>query len=283
MKYAIGIVPGGEISVRDLANLAHMAEDVGWDGFFIEDYITHWLAPDAPTLDPWISLAAVAMNTNVISIGLTVTPLSRRRPWKVAREAATLDHLSNGRLVLGVGLGGAHDEMNFDRFGEVADLKLRAEMLDEALEIITGLWSGEWFHYQGKHYQLGEVRFVPAPVQKPRIPIWVGGGYPNKGPLRRAVRWDGSCLYKESRGQGWQDMQPEDVRALKTYVAEFKGVEASYDICVGGRARRADWEQDRAHIRRVAGAGATWWMEFVEPTSLENTQHAVLNGPLKID
>ncbi len=283
MKYAIGVVPGGEIGVRDLANLAHLAEDVGWNGFFIEDYITHWLALDAPTLDPWISLAAVAMNTNVIRIGLTVTPLSRRRPWKVAREAATLDHLSNGRLVLGVGLGGAHDEMNFDRFGEVVDLKQRAEMLDEALEIIAGLWSGEWFHYQGKHFQVGEVRFLPTPVQKPRIPIWVGGGYPNKGPLRRAARWDGSCLYKESRGQGWQDMQPEDVRALKTSVAQHKGAEAAYDICVGGRARRANWEQDRAHIRRVAEAGATWWMEYIEPTSLENTQHAVLNGPLKID
>ncbi len=283
MKYAIGVVPGGEVDIRSLADLAHMAEDVGWDGFFIEDYITHWLAPDAPTLDPWISLAAIAMATMKIRIGLTVTPLSRRRPWKVAREAAAVDQLSSGRLVMGVGLGGAHDEMNFDRFGEVVDLKQRAEMLDEALEIITGLWSGEWFSYQGRHYQVGRVRFLPTPVQKPRIPIWVGGGYPNKGPLHRAARWDGSCLYKESRGKGWQDMQSEDIRQLKTYVSQIRGEGVPYDICVGGRARLADWEQDRAHIRSVADAGATWWMEFIEPTTLENTQHAILDGPLKID
>ncbi len=283
MKYAIGVVPGGEVDIRSLVELAHMAEDVGWNGFFIEDYITHWLAPDTPTLDPWISLAAIAAATSVIRIGLTVTPLSRRRPWKVAREATTVDHLSNGRLVLGVGLGGAHDEMNFDRFGEVVDLKQRAEMVDEALEIITGLWSGEWFSYRGRHYQVGPVRFLPTPLQKPRIPIWIGGGYPNKGPLRRAARWDGSCLYKESRGQGWQDMQPEDIRALKAYVAQSRGADTPYDICVGGRARLADWEQDRAHIRRVAEAGATWWMEFIEPTSLEKTQHGILNGPLKVD
>ncbi len=283
MKYAIGVVPGGEVDVRSLAEMAHMAEDVGWDGFFIEDYITHWLAPDAPTLDPWISLAAIATLTQVIRIGLMVTPLSRRRPWKVAREATTIDQLSGGRLILGVGRGGVHDEMNFDRFGEVVDLRQRAEMLDEALEIIAGLWTGEWFSYQGRHYQVREVRFLPTPVQKPRIPIWVGGGYPNKGPLQRAARWDGSCLYKETHGQDWQDMQPEEIRDLKAFVAQIRGVDTPYDICVGGRARLANWEQDRDHIRRVAEAGATWWMEFVEPTSLENTQHAILNGPLQID
>ena len=105
MKYGIGVVPAGEVDVHALAELAHLAEAAGWDGFFIEDYITHWLAPDAPTLDPWIGLAAAAMRTKRIRLGIAVTPLGRRRPWKVAREAVTLDHLSNGRLILGVGLG----------------------------------------------------------------------------------------------------------------------------------------------------------------------------------
>ncbi len=283
MKYAIGVVPAGEMDIHALVRLAQQAEDIGWDGFFIEDYITHWLAPDAPTLDPWISLAAIASVTKTIRIGLTVTPLSRRRPWKVAREAVTLDHLSGGRLIMGVGLGGANDQMNFDRFGEVVDLKQRAEMVDEELDIIAGLWSGDWFSYQGKHYQIGEVRFQPAPLQRPRIPIWVGGGYPNPGPLRRAARWDGSCLYKESRGTGWQDMQPEDIRELRSFAEKSRTAATPYDICVGGRARLPDWEKDRAHIRAVSEAGATWWTEFIEPASLEKTIQGILNGPLRIE
>ncbi len=282
MKYAIGVVPAGEVNIHALAELAHTAEESGWDGFFIEDYITHWLASDAPTLDPWIALSAAAAHTQKIRLGLTVTPLSRRRPWKVAREAVTLDHLSNGRLILGVGLGGQNDPMNFDRFGEVVDLRLRAEMLDEALEILAGLWEGEWFSYQGEHYQINNVRFLPTPLQKPRIPIWVGGGFPNRGPLARAARWDGSCLYKESHGAGWQDMLPEDIRSLKAFVERNRPAGAPYDICVGGRARREDWEKDREHIRSVAEAGATWWMEFIEPTSLEKTYAGVRDGPLRI-
>lgn len=283
MKYGIGVVPAGEVDIHALVELAQQAEEAGWDGFFIEDYITHWMAPDAPTLDPWISLAAIAIRTKTMRIGLLVTPLSRRRPWKVAREAVTLDHLSNGRLILGVGLGGPKDPMNFDRFGEVVELKQRAEMLDEALDIIAGLWSGEWFSYQGKHFKVDDVRLLPIPVQKPRIPIWVGGGFPNQGPLRRAARWDGSCMYKETHGKDWLDMQPEDIRELKSYVARNREDATPYDVCVGGRARLVDWEQDRDHIRSVAEAGATWWMEFIEPTSLEKTRQGILNGPLRIE
>lgn len=282
MKYAIGFVPGGEVDIHAMVRLARQAEDAGWDGLFIEDYITHWMAPDAPTLDPWISLAAVAAHTKSIHLGITVTPLSRRRPWKVAREAVTLDHLSNGRFTLGIGLGGPKDPMNFDRFNEVVNPRTRAEMLDEAVEIIAGLWTGEWFSYAGEHYKVDHVRFLPTPLQKPRIPIWVGGGYPNVGPLRRAARWDGSCMYKESHGKGWMDMQPEDVRQLKEYVESQRPAATPYDICVGGRARLADWDQDRDHIRSVAEAGATWWMEFIEPTTLEKTRQGILNGPLVV-
>jgi alkanesulfonate monooxygenase SsuD/methylene tetrahydromethanopterin reductase-like flavin-dependent oxidoreductase (luciferase family) len=283
IKYAIGVVPAGAVDVHALAELAHLAEEAGWDGFFIEDYITHWMAPDAPTVDPWIGLAAIAMRTECIRLGTMVTPLSRRRPWKVAREALALDHLSNGRLILGAGLGGVSDPMNFNRFGEVTDVRQRAEMLDEALDIIAGLWSGQPFSYHGKHYQIDEVTFLPPPVQKPRIPIWVGGGYPNKGPTERAARWDGACLYKETHGSGWQDMTADDVRALKAFVESRRSATAPYDICVGGRARADDWEQERAHIQSVAAAGTTWWMEFIEPTGLEETRQGVTRGPLRID
>ena len=283
MKYGIGVVPAGEVDVHALAELAHTAEEVGWDGFFIEDYITHWMAPDAPTIDPWIGLTSIAMRTERIRFGTLVTPLSRRRPWKVTREAVTLDHLSNGRLILGVGLGGISDPMNFDRFGEITNVRQRAEMLDEALDIITGLWSGEAFSYHGKHYQIDEVTFHPTPLQKPRIPIWVGGGYPNKGPTERAARWDGSCMYKETHSADWKDMTAEDVMELKDFFESQRTVSTPYDIVVGGRERAKDWEQDRIHIKSVADAGATWWMEFIEPTSLAETRECILRGPLRIE
>jgi alkanesulfonate monooxygenase SsuD/methylene tetrahydromethanopterin reductase-like flavin-dependent oxidoreductase (luciferase family) len=283
MKYGIGVVPAGEVDIHALAELAHLAEASGWDGFFIEDYITHWMAFDAPTVDPWIGLASIAMRTKHIRIGTMVTPLPRRRPWKVAREVATLDHLSNGRMILGVGLGSAEDPMNFNHFGEVTNIRQRAEMLDEALDIISGLWSGKPFSYHGKHYQIDEVTFQPTPLQKPRIPIWVGGGYPIPGPTARAARWDGSCMYKETHDAGWQDLSPDDVRGLKAFIENKRSSMPPFCICVGGRERSIDWEKDRSHIIAVAEAGATWWMEFIEPTGLDETREGVIRGPLRID
>ncbi len=194
------------------------------------------------------------MSTKYIRLGTTVTPLPRRRPWKLAREALTLDHLSNGRLILGVGLGGQKDPLNFDRFGEVTDMRQRAEMADEALDILVGLWSGEPFSYNGKHYQVKEVTFLPKPVQQPRIPIWVGGGWPGK-PIQRAVRFDGFIPYKNTDMPGqWKDIQPDEVRTIKAYLEKHRAASTPFDLAFGGRQRSADWEQDRAHIRAMAQA-----------------------------
>src|SRR5690242_8476473 len=121
-----------------------MAEDAGWDGFFLEDFVVHWSAPDAAVHDPWVCLASVALATERIRIGLAVTPLARRRPWIVARQAVTLDHLSRGRMVLGVGLGTSTDA-DIARFGEIVDDRARAAALDEALAVVAGLWTGEPF------------------------------------------------------------------------------------------------------------------------------------------
>src|SRR5215467_3934781 len=167
---------------RALVELAALAEEAGWDAIFLEDYITHWYAPDAPTCDPWVLLSAIAQQTTRVLLGISVTPLSRRRPWKVAREGVTLDHLSNGRLVLGVGLGDVR-EPGFTHVGEVTDARQRAKMLDEALEVMTGLWSGQPFSYQGEHYQVHDLTFLPRPYQNPRIPILVGASWPHKGPI----------------------------------------------------------------------------------------------------
>ncbi|MGH2600141.1 MAG: LLM class flavin-dependent oxidoreductase, partial [Dehalococcoidia bacterium] len=196
MRYCLNLPCGGVCGdARTLAELAVVAEESGWDGVFLEDYIVYQSRQDIPTYDPWVALAAMALRTQRIRLGTMVTPLARRRPWKLAREAVTLDHLSGGRLTLCVGAGDSAD-VSFTHLGEAADIKQRATMLDEGLEVLAGLWSGEPFSYVGQHYQVREVRFLPRPLQQPRIPIWVGGGYPNRGPVRRAARWDGACLYK---------------------------------------------------------------------------------------
>lgn len=211
-----------------------------------------------------------------------MTPLSRRRPWNVAREAAGIDQLSGGRMVLGVGLGDTGEaigpDASFTRFGEERDARTRGAMLDEALEVIAGLWTGEPFSFLGEHFRVEEVAFLPPPVQRPRIPIWIGGGYPNPRPTRRAARWDGACLYKETRGGPWEDMTPDDVRALR-WAAGTR----PYTIAVGGSGRAADWEAERAHIRAVAEASADWWIEWVPPSDSDTMRSSVERGPLRID
>lgn len=283
MKHGIGLAAAGEWGPQTLAEAAALAEEAGWDGIFLEDYITHWAGNDVPTYDPWISLAAMAMKTRRIILGIAVTPLSRRRPWKLARESVTLDHLSNGRLIVGIGIGGINDPNNFDKFGEVTDIRERAIMVDEALDILNGLWGGEPFTYQGKYYQVEEVTFLPKPVQTPRIPIWIGGGWPLMGPKQRAARWDGSCLYKHTYGGPWQDMTPDDVRTLKGFMESHRESSTPFDIVIGGRERSSDWEMEKAYIKDLEEAGATWWMEYVEPSELSSMKASIESGPLRID
>ncbi len=190
MRFGLNVSTMGECAdPRALAELAREAEDSGWDAFLVWDaiHISHedWDAieagkPDAAAIvDPWIVLAGAAMLTERIILGPIITPLSRRRPWKVARETATLDHLSNGRVVLPVGLGALNDG-GFTRVGEETDRKTRAKMLDESLEILDGLWSGEPFSYAGDHFRLEEMTFRPTPVQSPRIPIWTVAAWPSR-------------------------------------------------------------------------------------------------------
>jgi len=197
MHFGLNLPNGGaSADPRTMADLAELAEQSGWDGVFLEDYIVYQNRIGTPTYDPWITLAAMATRTQRIRLGTTVTPLPRRRVAKLAAEAVTLDHLSGGRLTLGVGLGDAWD-VAVANLGEPTDNRVRAAMLDEGLDVLVGLWSGEPFTYHGRFYHAQDVTLLPRPVQKPRIPIWIGGGYPNSGPVRRAARWDGSCLHSD--------------------------------------------------------------------------------------
>jgi alkanesulfonate monooxygenase SsuD/methylene tetrahydromethanopterin reductase-like flavin-dependent oxidoreductase (luciferase family) len=176
-RRGIFVAPFDELSdPRVTARLAARAEERGWDGFFVWDHI-QYRAPVSAVADPWVTLAAVATATEHVRIGPLVTPLARRRIHKLARETVTLDRLSGGRLVLGVGLGGDRNgEFDRERFGEEDDPRARARLLDDGLERLMSYWGGE---------------FAPPPVQSPRIPVWVAGRWPNKAPLRRAARWDG--------------------------------------------------------------------------------------------
>ena len=179
MRYGF-VFPGNDINTS--VEMAQEAEAAGWDGYFVWDGV--W------GTDPWVTLGAIAATTKRIRIGTMITPPSRRRPWKLAAETATVDRLSGGRLILGVGLGAP--DTGFEKFGEETNRRTRAELMDEALDIVTGLWQGQPFEYQGAHHhvQAGDLPLTcPPPVQQPRIPIWVGG---ESGPaLRRAARWDG--------------------------------------------------------------------------------------------
>ncbi len=280
MRYSLNLPNGGACAdVRTLAELAHDAEEAGWDGVFLEDYILYQGVSSTPTFDPWVALAAMALRTNRILLGTDVTPLPRRRPWKLARETVTLDHLSNGRLVLGVGLGDS-PETSFTHFGEVTDTRQRARMLDEALDVLVGLWSGEPFQYHGEYYHVEETVFLPRPLQIPRIPIWVGGGYPRRGPMQRAARWDGTCIYQTSNDGVWS---PAEVLALKAFIASHRSASTPFDIVLGGKKRGEDWEQERALISSLAQAGATWWTEWIPPAEPEVMRACIQRGPLRID
>lgn len=193
---------------RGLAELARVVEGAGWDGLFLEDYLVYQGDASLPTYDPWICLAAMAMTTERITLGTTVTPLPRRHPWKVAAEVVALDQLSGGRMILGVGSGDPGDP-----FLERQQPRVLAEMLDEGLEIIDRLWSGQPVTFHGKHYTLDDAQLTARPVQRPRVPVWVGGNMLVPAVRRRIRRWGGSCAYKGSTDAP-QEITPDDVREL---------------------------------------------------------------------
>lgn len=241
-----------------LAKLAQEAEAAGWDGFFIWDHI---LFDDFwhPMVDPWVALVAIAVATKRIRIGTIVTPVPRRRPWKLVRETVSIDRLSNGRLILGVGIGDPF-KWEYGFFGEETDPKIRAQQLDEGLQILEGLWSGEPFSFRGKHYQMEEMRFLPTPVQK-RIPIWVGGYWPNKPPFRRAARWDGVCPGKLDGGP----LTPSDWREIQAYIDVHRTIDTPFDVVGGGVTPDANPDRAAELVREAADAGVTWWIEGASP------------------
>ena len=261
MKYAIDIPNFGHWSdPRHVAELATQIEEAGWDGLSIWDHILVWDGNEVA--DPWILLAAAASATERITLMNLVAPLPRRHPWKVARETVSIDLLSGGRFVLGVGIGWPTDP-EFTTFHQEQDMKVRGDMLDEGLDILNGLWSGRPFSYAGEHYTLEEVTFLPKPLQEPRIPIWVGGMWPNRRPFRRAAQWDGVAAIGHD-GENFTDIGPKEIGDIVEFIGEHRTSDGPYDVTIADL-----WLDDRAKAKddlaALEAAGTTWVRESWYP------------------
>jgi alkanesulfonate monooxygenase SsuD/methylene tetrahydromethanopterin reductase-like flavin-dependent oxidoreductase (luciferase family) len=248
-KRGLFVAPFDElVEPSTLAELASRAEEGGWDGFFLWDHI-RYRPPTEAVADPWIALTVIALATERIRIGPLVTPLARRRVQKLARETVTLDHVSDGRLILGVGLGGDRNG-EFEPFGDPADPRERARLLDEGLEQLDGFWSGE---------------FKPPPIQQPRIPVWVAGRWPKRRPLRRAARWDGFFPIDLTG--------PDDLAVFAAELAELRSGESDpFDLVaeIEPGSDAGPWE----------AAGATWVLTSLErDAKLDEVREVIGAGP----
>lgn len=274
---------------RCLIALAQAAEAAGFDGFFIWDHLVMVPGGRTPLVDATVMLGALAQATRHIRLGAMMTPLSRRRPWKFAKELATLDHLSNGRIVCGVGLG-EPVAVDFVPFGEDATPLGRARRLDEGLAILDPLLRGEAVTHDGNHYQLRDARLAPSCRQLPRLPIWIAAAQPAEAGFRRAARWDGCFPIKFPATalasatpidwSGWW-LTPSEFSAGVDLIKRLRvGLEIPFEYVASGRLIDQQ-DEATAILTRYAAAGATWWFEWVtdEPGTFERTLEAVRRGP----
>ena len=249
-----------------VARLAAEAEEAGWHGVFVWDHL-RWQAPVRQVADPWITLAAIAVATEQVRLGPMITPLPRRRPAKVARETATLDQLSKGRLVLGVGIGDDRFGRELSATGEQLDDRRRGQMLDEALDIMTAAWSGELVQHRGQHYTVDGVQFLPRPVQRPGVPVWVAGFAGNTRPLRRAAGHDGFVPVSLQH--------PDQLAEIVATIADLReDPPAPHDLAVC-------LPVGIDPLPYVA-AGATWWLPELPPeeVTLDMVRGVLRDGPL---
>ncbi len=258
MRHALSIPPFTDAAT--VVRLGVDAESAGWDAVFLWDHVRWRVEVDPDVHDPWVLLGAIASRTERVLLGTLVTPLSRRRPSTLAKQLTTLDHLSMGRAVLGVGLGEPPDR-DFSDLGDEADPRTRAAMLDESLAVLDGLLRGDRVDHDGEHYSV-HTQFRPGPRSSPRPRIWVAGVAPNRRPLERARRWDGVVPIGEGLTPG----------GLRAYVGE--------DLPVGWDVVASD---DGEHSpQEWADAGATWLLQSADPgeTGWAEDLHArIRRGP----
>ncbi len=271
MRYGIDLVISGDFADPALtARLARTAEDAGWEGLFVWDHRGYiWGAPFA---DACVTLAAAAVSTERLRLGTAVTPLPQRKPHDAALAMTSLDLLSGGRMVFGAGLGGVAEE--YTVFGEPGDARVRAGMLDEGLDVIQELWSGEEVRHRGTYYTVDGATLAPLPVQWPRIPVWIGGE--SRPAMRRAARWDG-WIASAFGGHGEVLREPEDLARDMERIRRQRAEDSPFDIALIGQSAPGD----RTMVGEYAEAGATWWLESVHDRrgSTEELMARVVAGP----
>ncbi|HET7929512.1 MAG TPA: LLM class flavin-dependent oxidoreductase [Actinomycetota bacterium] len=278
MRYSISLPNFGDLADPRLhAGIAREAEDAGWDGYFVWDHLLVWNGN--VVADPWAILTAVALATERLRLGPMLVPLPRRRPWNVVRQIVTLDHLSGGRAVLGAGLGfPPHEE--FEVFGEPSDAKVRAALLDEGLEVVAGLMTGEPLSFRGEHVRIDDVTFAPPPVQRPRVPIWIGGAWPRRAPFRRAARWDG--VVPIALDEDGEEILPtvDDQRAILAYTLEHRISDRPFDAVFTGWMPDDPAEGADA-AAELASFGVTWWQTSIgwPEESLGEFRERIRRGP----
>jgi alkanesulfonate monooxygenase SsuD/methylene tetrahydromethanopterin reductase-like flavin-dependent oxidoreductase (luciferase family) len=262
MRYSVNVPNFGEFAAPEVfAEVARTAEEAGWDGLLVWDHVVGEKELRWQLADPWILLTVAALATRRIRLGTAITPVARRRPSKLAREVATLDRLTGGRMVLGAALGApVADE--YASFGDTTDTRVLAERLDEGLHALDLLWSGEPVTYRGNQVTIDDVVFLPTPVQRPRVPVWVGGFWPNKAPMRRAARWDGAIPAMA----GFEAARTPEVNQVRELVAFLRGcrvknglADRPFDIVIGGTSPAGPAGRDLAGP--LADLGVTWWDE----------------------
>lgn len=269
MRLGLCVPNIGEFAdVRAVAGLARRAEDAGWDGFFVWDHVVFAFAAEAEVADTWAVLTTAALATERIRLGPMVTAVARRRPGTLARQTTTFDRLSGGRLVFGAGLGFTLDA-EFGTWGEPTEPRVVAGKLDEGLEVLARLWSGERVDFHGEHLTAADVLFRPTPVQRPRPPVWIGCNWPARKPLRRAARWDGVAPMIIDPADGSWNPTPAAVAEIVAGVREHRGEltdsAGAFDVVITGRTDAGKPEAAVEEVGLIAEAGATWWLEGFRP------------------
>jgi alkanesulfonate monooxygenase SsuD/methylene tetrahydromethanopterin reductase-like flavin-dependent oxidoreductase (luciferase family) len=290
LKHGLGL--GRLTNGEQIVECAVAADEAGWDGVFLMDHLIDPVASSAdehrPFYDPWIALAGIATRTESITLGAGVTPIPRRQPWQLARDLATLDRLSDGRVLLGAGLGAPWE---YESFGREYNQKRLAREYEEALDVITGLWSGDSFSYDGEYNSIDQAVMRPTPVQEPRIPLVIGGWWPFKGPFRRGARWDGifpnwpsmhcQSPVLEKLPQHMRAVVPaepsheEDVTQMLSYYHDLTEDPGEIILTTGLRTVPADF------VETCRDLGATWLRHGVVDPGLEHEENLqrIREGP----
>lgn len=271
MKYGF-VIPGGD--VPDIVEVAVEIERAGWDAVFVAEGVYG--------TDAWVALGAMAARTSKIMLGTLLTPVSRRRPWKLASETATLDRLSQGRAVLSVGLGAI--DTGFAQVGEETDRKVRAQLMDEGLEVMGNLWAGKPFKYSGEHYNVDwDNSWSYTPFERASVPVWAVAILGKQKTIDRAMRWDGILPAKVENGK-YIPFTPDDIRALAQHVAEHRTRQTPFDIVLEG-VTPFDIQEARDKVAPFREAGATWWIESMwdAPGGQKAVMKRIKQGPPRVE